>query len=172
MTEVDFDIRPANAGDAAAIADLLAVSYPALLKDAYQVETLKAALPIMLHPDPDPDLLTGGTYFVFQQGDGTIIGCGGWTREQPGDQAITPGIGHIRHVVVHPDLIRNGIGRAIMTITEATAMAAGIKGFECFSTLNAEPFYAALGFDAVERGEVKIGGAVWFPSVLMRKRIG
>jgi hypothetical protein len=38
----------------------------------------------------------------------------------------------------------------------------------CFSTLNAEPFYRASGFDAVGLIDVPMGPSLTFPGVLMR----
>lgn len=44
--------------------------------------------------------------------------------------------------------------------------------FECYAGLNAEGFYAALGFAAVGRFDVPLGGSLLLPSVVMRRFVG
>ena len=106
-------------------------------------------------------LLTSGTYWVARDGDGIALGAGGWTRERPGHGSITPGLGHIRHVVARLGRTREGIGRALMDRVLASARVAGMARLEALSTLTAVPFYAACGFRTEERVDVRFpSGAV------------
>jgi hypothetical protein len=59
------------------------------------------------------------------------------------------------------------LGKAIFERCRQEALAEGVHGFRCFSSLGAEPFYASLGFHVVERAEITIGGGLKFPSITM-----
>lgn len=155
--------RWATPADAPAVSALLTRSYPVLMRDAYPPEVLAAALPLMTRANPA--LLASGRYLLAETADGTLVGSGGWSEEEPGTKRREPGLGHIRHVAVDPAHTGAGIGRAIIARCAETALADGISLFECHSSLNAEAFYAALGFRRVRPIEVSI--AVPFPSILM-----
>ena len=73
----------------------------------------------------DRQLIRDGTYFVVEH-DGTIVGCGGWSRRrkrfgsdaiaQSEDQLLDPkhDAARIRAFFVHPEFARRGIARAIL----------------------------------------------------------
>ena len=107
-----YSVRVANPGDDKSVSALLSASYPVLLAQDYDPDLLSAALPLMTNANPR--LLASGTYYVAVTGDGSIIGCGGWTAEAPGGGESTPGVGHIRHFAVHPDWTRRGVGLALL----------------------------------------------------------
>ncbi len=163
----DFTIRVAAPEDATAASELFAASYPQLMAPAYEPAVLAAALPAMIQANPA--LLATGTYFVAETGDGVIVGCGGWTREQPQTGEVKPGLGHIRHFGTHHEWVGRGIGRAIYERCEQQARSAGIQRFECCASLNAEGFYAAMGFKAVRRIEVAMPENAMLPAVLMKR---
>ncbi len=165
----EFAVRIATAADAPAVSRLLAVSYPVLLRAAYDGATLAAALPLMTRANPT--LLSTRTYYVAERDGGPIVGCGGWTRERPGSGEMVPGLAHIRHFASHPDWAGRGVGRAIYASGEDAARLAGVRRFECYASLNAENFYGALGFRSVRRIEVPMGPALRFPSILMVRSI-
>jgi GNAT superfamily N-acetyltransferase len=131
---------------------------------SYDRETLAHALPLIT--GPNPRLLGCGTYYLAEL-DGEPVGCGGWSREAPGSVAAEPGIGHVRHFAAAGQHSRKGIGRAIFGRCEADARTAGIGTLICYASLNAEPFYASLGFRRVGLIHVAIGKQVTFPSVHM-----
>ena len=163
-----FTIRPATPDDAAVVTALLRASYPMLMRPAYAPDLLTAAQPSMTRANPD--LLASGTYFVAETQNGGLVGCGGWTRQVPGMDVVEGNTGHIRHFATHPDWIGRGIGRALYQACETQAASVGITSFKCFASLNAEGFYAALGFERAERIEVAMPGAS-FPGVLMRREL-
>jgi len=138
-----------------------------LMKPAYAPDVLAAALPSMARANLD--LLASCTYFVAETRNGELVGCGGWTQQVPGTDFIEGNTAHIRHFATHPDWIGQGIGRALYETCEAQAIAGGILRFDCFASLNAEGFYAALGFERIERIEVAMPG-VNFPGILMRRK--
>ena len=167
--KVAIRIRTARAGDLAAVERVFAASYPALMAGAYEPALLARALPIMAKAQPA--LVSCGTYYVAEAG-GEIVGCGGWSREAPDAPAGEEGVAHIRHLAVARDWIGRGIGRALYRRCEDSARGAGIRAFECYSSLNGEPFYRALGFARLAAIEVPMGPGVSFPSIHMRRLIG
>ena len=162
----DFTIRVADPTDLDAVTELLEASYPLLLASAYDASLLDAALPAMTRAQPA--LLASGTYYVAVSPGGRIVGCGGWSRERPGSGETVAKLGHVRHFGTHPDWIRRGVGRALYERCAHDARRAGLARLECYSTLSAEPFYAALGFERVRHIEVAFPSNVEFPGTLMQ----
>jgi GNAT superfamily N-acetyltransferase len=112
-------------------------------------------------------LLESGTWFVAVLPDNRIVGCGGWTPDRPDSGEIEPTLGHVRHFATHPDWTGRGIGRAIHDRSRDQALAAGIVRFACYASLNAVPFYTALGFRPVRRVETRLANHIAFPAMLM-----
>ena len=135
------------------------------MRDAYEDLILDAALPAMTVAQPR--LLRSGSYYVAESAKRTIVGCGGWTKERPGNGEILEGVGHIRHFGVHPEWTRCGVGQAIYARCCGDAKAAGLTNFECYSSLNGEAFYAALGFEQLKKMDVEMLNGITFPSVHM-----
>lgn len=54
--------------------------------------------------------------------------------------------GQIDAIFVHPQHLRQGVGRAIVTYLETLARLNGLRRLKLDSTLNAAPFYRSLGF--------------------------
>lgn len=165
----DYTLRPASLGDMAGITALLAVSYGRLMATSYDADLLERVLPLISRANPK--LLTSGTYYVAESGSREIIGCGGWTREQPDTENVEGMIGHVRHFATHPDWTGRGIGRAIHDCSRRQAMEAGIVRFICYASLNAVPFYAALGFRPIRRIDVPIAADLRFPAMLMERAL-
>jgi N-acetylglutamate synthase-like GNAT family acetyltransferase len=166
---VAIRIRTAQTGDLTAIERVLAASYPMLMAAAYDRDLLARALPVMIKAQPD--LIGSGTYYVAEA-DRAIVGCGGWSREAPDAPAGEESVAHIRHFAVSRDGIGRGVGRALYRRCEECARAAGIRIFECYSSLNGEPFYRALGFAQLAAVEVAMTAGTSLPSVHMRRAIG
>jgi N-acetylglutamate synthase-like GNAT family acetyltransferase len=147
MIPISYSVRKSNSSDLSAVTELLQASYPALMKAAYDPGILGPALTVMTRANPA--LVSSGTYYVAETENGTLVGCGGWTRERPGDDVVSEGIGHIRHFATHPERTRSGIGSSIYRLCEADAREAGVRRFECYSSVNAEGFYSSLGFERI-----------------------
>ncbi len=160
-----FKVRAATEKDLTQVSDLLAASYSELMIRFYDEVLLRDALPKITRANPV--LLTSGTYYLAQSKGGRIIGCGGWTQERPGTGEIIPNFAHIRHFATHPDWIGEGVGKAIFDQCKIQALAKGIRNFECYSSLNAEGFYTAMGLRRVRQVDVDMGEGLKFPSILM-----
>ena len=164
-----YALRLATPRDADAVSELLRASYPRLMRSAYDEEALAPALELMTKANPS--LLNSGTYYLAELATGFLVGCGGWSPEQPGTKRVEPGLGHVRHFAVHPDWTRRGIGRALLESCEGTARAAGVRTFECYSSLNAEEFYRALGFVRIREMDMELKPPVVLRGVLMRRNL-
>ncbi|ACB50043.1 unknown [Crocosphaera subtropica ATCC 51142] len=165
----DFSIRVASLEDKEVVTQLLKASYPVLMKSRYSEEHLSNILPIMTKANPF--LLSSGTFYLAETKDKSVIGCGGWTKEKPGSSEIETGLGHIRHFATHPQWTRKSIGRKIYQRCEKEAKMAQIKCFECFSSLNAEGFYRALGFKSVKNIDIILVNHLKIEAVWMRRYI-
>ena len=165
----DFTIRVASLEDEESVTALLQASYPLLMSSRYSLEMLSVVLPAMTKANPS--LLLSGTFYLAETTNKLVIGCGGWTREKPGSGEITAGVGHIRHFATHPQWVGKSVGRTIYQRCKREAKIANIHCLECYSSLNAEGFYAALGFQAVKNLEILLGNNQKIASVWMRRFI-
>jgi N-acetylglutamate synthase-like GNAT family acetyltransferase len=117
-----------------------------------------------------PKLLTSGCYYVAHA-ETALVACGGWSLETPGTEEKMSEVGHIRHFATNPAWAGLGIARSIYAQCEEQARAAGVARFECYSTLNGELFYAALGFSRIKRIEIPMGPDVMLPAIHMSRPI-
>jgi N-acetylglutamate synthase-like GNAT family acetyltransferase len=163
----DYQLRVARLEDAAAVDGLLQASYPKLMASSYDEELLSPALKLMTKANPS--LLCSGTYYVAELTTALMVGCGGWTLERPGTGTVEPHIGHLRHFATHPAWTGHGIGRAIYRLCESDARSVGVIAFECYSSLNAEGFYSALGFKRTREMDIELQPGIALRSVLMRR---
>lgn len=167
--DTGYIIRVARPDDADGVEALLQASYPQLMATAYEPALLAPALELMTKANAS--LLASGTYFVAEAADASIVGSGGWTLQRPGTGEVANGLGHLRHFATHPQWIRRSIGRALYAACEVSAKLAGVTTFECYSSLNAEDFYAALGFERLCRVDLALSPKTSLPGVLMRRRL-
>jgi len=165
----EYQTRIATVEDAKTVSALLVASYPELMRSAYPERELVPALVHMTQANLT--LLASGRFYVAESTDQEVIGCGGWSVERPGDRSVVPGLAHIRHFATHPQWVGRGVGRALYRRCEADARAIGCTAFECYSSLNAEPFYASVGFARVGSLEVSMAPDVIFRSIRMRRTI-
>ena len=75
----------------------------------------------------------------------------------------------MRHLAVHPDHLRLGVGRALAEASFASAREMGMQGLRCLSTLTAVRFYQACGFAPLQEIELTLEPGLYFPAVEMRK---
>lgn len=167
-----FEISIASMDDYEELSELFSASYPALMKKTdtnggYAEEELSAALPLITKPNKQ--LLSSNTFYVLRDKENKIMACGGWTAERPGDGNIETNIAHIRHFATHPKAVRKGYGRAIIEFCKNEARNAGCFSMECFSSLNAESFYAATGFVRDTLTKVTLKDDVTFSAILMKQ---
>lgn len=78
----------------------------------------------------------------------------------------------LRACYVIPEVARRGVGTALVTEIERIAKARGLTRLDLESSINAEPFYAALGYTVVGRGEHVFRSGIRMAAARMRKVIG
>jgi GNAT superfamily N-acetyltransferase len=168
--ENSLTLRLARPEDLKAVGDLLARSYPRLLRADYPPSVMVGLVPLIARARPE--LLASGRYFVVEDAEGRVLGAGGYSLTAPvarGAAAggVVPAVGHIRHVAVDPEATRQGIGRRLMAAVFASAGAEGVRVYDCLSTRTAVPFYASVGFKVVGEVLVPITQGMAFPAVRM-----
>jgi GNAT superfamily N-acetyltransferase len=173
-------IRWADAGDLPAIQSLMALAIERLQAPFLSPEQIAASHAIM---GLDTQLIDDGTYIVAER-DGIILGCGGWSWRATlygGDHSadlrdttrLDPSIdaARIRAMYTHPDVARQGVGRAVLRGCEMAAAGAGFRAAELMATASGQPLYAACGYRACETADTDVAG-VTVPLVRMRKELG
>ena len=122
----------------------------------------------------DTQLINDGTYFVVESDDGSIVGCGGWSRRRTlfgGDNRMdrqTDGA-RIRAFFVDPQHLRRGIASALLAHCEAEALAAGFLKLELMATLTGVPLYRARGYVATASVSYEGAPGVSIPFLAMAK---
>jgi putative acetyltransferase len=154
-------VRPMRTDDAraflevhhAAVRGIAAADYPPPVIEAW------APLPItdrtvdgfLANPDQEIRLVA--------EIDGAIVGVG----------ALVPGKTELRACYVAPGAARRCVGSALVREIERIARQQGLAFLELDSSVTAEPFYAALAYEARERGEHVLGSGQPMACVKMRK---
>ncbi|UYY76971.1 GNAT family N-acetyltransferase [Sphingomonas sp. R1] len=132
----------------------------------------------------DTQLITDQTYFLVEDTDGTIAGCGGWSYRATlygGDASIVArapqrldparDAAKIRAMYTNPDHTRRGIGRRILGLCENAARDAGFARAEMMATMAGVPLYQACGYRPVEPVLSAPIDGVQVPLVRMEKHL-
>ena len=129
----------------------------------------------------DSQLIADRTCFLIEI-DGQAAGCGGWSYRitsyggdhTPGREPapLNPGAdaARVRAMYTHPDFVRRGVGKLVLSLCEAAAREAGFDRVELVATLGGEPLYRACGYEDIERIVDARGGAP-VPLIRMGKTI-
>jgi len=177
--ETVFTHRLATPADLSALEILMAFSIRELIGRHLGPAGVQASFEIM---GVDTTLIADSTYFVVE-GEGRIVGCGGWSRRATlfgGDHTagrdtrlLDPQTepARVRAMYTHPGFARRGIGRLVLSLCEAAARADGFRSLELVATIAGEPLYAACGFTVTERLDVPTSTGVAVPCARMRKEL-
>jgi putative acetyltransferase len=92
--------------------------------------------------------------------DGEMVGIG----------AIVVGNSELRACYVAPNAARRGVGSALVTDIERLAREHGLDHLQLESSVTAEPFYSALGYQVEGRGEFLLAPGVSMAAVKMRRQ--
>ena len=177
---MSFHFRAATIADISAIRDLIAASVRTLQVE-YTPEQRELALATVF--TVDTQLIADGTYLLAFDEDGTLAGCGGWSKRKTlfgGDHQVGPiepellnpasDAAKIRAIFVHPTFSRKGLGSAILQRSEDAAQQAGFRSFEMGSTLAGVPLYSQKGYQKLETIRVPIGEGEGITVVRMVKQ--
>ncbi|MDB4903145.1 MAG: family N-acetyltransferase [Mucilaginibacter sp.] len=172
--------RLATFDDISQLNELIALSVRGLSKDYYTPNQIESAIKYVF--GVDTQLVIDGTYYVAEI-DNNIVGCGGWSKRNTlygGDQhkeiedpLLDPkhDAARIRAFFVHPGYARQGVGRHIINVCEATAKQNGFNSFELGATLPGVPLYIAMGYEAIERVDASLPDGEILGILKMRKAI-
>ena len=129
-----------------------------------------------------PQLIEDGTYFAVECED-RIVGCGGWSRRATlsgGDDStnrdarrLDPEFepARVRAMYTHPDYVRRGIGRLVLSLCEAAAARERFRSLQLVATVAGEPLFRAYGFSVIERIEVPTSKDLTVPFARMNKQV-
>jgi GNAT superfamily N-acetyltransferase len=176
---MEFHFRAATAADIPAIRDLIAASVRALQLE-YSPAEREAAIATVF--TVDTRLVSDGTYLLAFSEENKLAGCGGWSKRKTlyggdhqievlGPELLDPqtDAAKIRAIFVHPDFARQGLGTAILKLSEDAAIAAGFSKFEMGSTLSGIALYRLKDYREVERISVPVGSGRTIEVVRMAK---
>lgn len=154
-------IRVAVPADVPALTALIERSARTLSRGFYTEQETESAITHVF--GVDTTLVADGTYYAVEI-EGKLAACGGWSRRRTlygGDQRpvgepaelLDPenDAARIRAFFVAPEFARQGLGRQLLDHCITAAKEGGFSNLELMATLPGVPFYAALGFDKVER---------------------
>jgi len=177
-----FHLRVATADDATAIHELIDASVRGLQAGDYSAAEIDASLRTVF--TIDSRLIADGTYFVAVTEDGSLAGCGGWSKRKTlygGDHQVervepelldpTMDAAKVRAIFVHPRFARMGLGTVILRAAEEAAIEAGFRRFEMGSTLTGVALYALKGYREVDRVMVPVGDGEEIEVVRMVKDV-
>jgi len=91
--------------------------------------------------------------------------------EPVGIGALVLGLSELRACYVLTRAARRGVGTAIVVEIERIARQHGLGYLQLESSLNAEPFYSAMGFEVQERGHLLLRPQLAMAAIKMRKQL-
>ncbi|MDP3457862.1 MAG: GNAT family N-acetyltransferase [Hyphomonas sp.] len=177
-----FTHRLTVEADADPIAALMDAAIGNLLRGFLSPEQVAVSHSIM---GLDRQLIADGTYFVVHEAaSGRLAACGGWSNRATlygGDHStaqrnaalLRMGVdaARIRAMYTHPDFVRRGLGRYVLSVCEQAARRAGFARAELMATLAGEPLYRACGYQEIERIISASVGGVDVPGLRMGKAL-
>jgi putative acetyltransferase len=153
-------VRRARQEDTPAFIDIHHRSVRGLASGHYAAEVLNAwAPPVGEYDLHEFERNVDGEIRLIAEVDGTAVGIG----------ALVVADSELRACYVVPDAARRGVGSAIVREIERIAKAEGLSELTLQASVNAEPFYLALGYHVIERGEHALRGGQRMAAVKMTK---
>ena len=175
-----MNLHPATPDDLPAVRALIPRSVRALSRGHYTGLQIESALRYVF--GPDTQLIDDGTYFVVTADDGTLAGCGGWSRRRTlygGDQMKTDDDflpldepARIRAFFVEPRWARHGVATRLLAACVQAAASAGYGRLALAATLPGETFYQRHGFASDERFETILPDGTSIAFVRMSRHVG
>lgn len=155
-----FAVRPAEESDVDAIFRVHGESIRALCRDRYEEREIAAWIAFR-PPEAYRTAFVSRELYVAER-DGRIVGFG----------QLDPRRGEIEACYVSPDAIRSGIGAALLARMEQEARGRGHSIVHLNATLNAEPFYARMGYRRLGPARHRVAPDVNLECVRMNKVLG
>lgn len=140
MTVATFSLRRAVAADAPAMWAIRAQAIRETCRNHYPAALIARWSSGSL-PESFPSRIEGG-YFIVGTVESRIAGFA----------ALKVSSAEIEAVFVAPDAGRHGLGRQLLANLEDAALDAGLRAVRVNSSLNAVPFYRAMGYRSISEG--------------------
>ena len=175
-----WHLRQATAADSAEIQELIARSIRALGAGDYSTEQIEGALKGAF--GLDSQLISDGTFFVVE-GDGRLIGCGGWSYRRTLFGGDAGSVGTPERSIRGPTRPRSarsssiprrpgrGIGTALLERCEDEARRYGFRRAEMMATLPGKKLYETRGYVPGEKVHYPVGPGVSIEFVPMSKSL-
>jgi GNAT superfamily N-acetyltransferase len=133
------------------------------VEDDYYTPEARAAWLVPITPDSLSHLVANP--------DGEVRFVAEFNREPVGIGALIVKRSELGACYVLPSASRRGVGSALVSEIERLAIARGLNHLSVSASLNAEPFYRALGYEVGERHEVVLRNGSRMLSVRMLNRL-
>ena len=144
MPTMPITVRPFRESEAATFLDIHRRSVRGLAAQHYPTEVIEA----WVVPATDENIRG----FLINP-DNEIRLIAELNRDPVGIGALVVANSELRACYVVPEAARQGVGSALVREIERLATVHGLTHLELQASVNSEPFYAALGYYVVERGE-------------------
>jgi ribosomal protein S18 acetylase RimI-like enzyme len=152
-------IRRAIGDDASALSALHRASILELCASAYSLEQ-RMPWVAGLQPALYVSLLSLRELFVFERDDELLGFC-----------VFDLQTAFVHANYVHPKAVRRGIGKQLMALAELSLRDRGAHEVQLHATLNAVPFYTALGYRELGLTGNRLPSGLELPCMAMRKTL-
>ncbi len=154
--ERPFLIRQANANDIKKIEQLMKLSMQELGQGHYTPEQIESSCKYVCVPDRQ--IIEDGTFYVVEDRNGEMVGCGGWSfrytlyagpKEQENQNRLLDpqkDMARIRAMFVLSSVSGKGVGSLILKTSEQAAKKAGFNRGALTATQSGFAFYKAKGW--------------------------
>lgn len=154
-----FTVRRAGEGDAEGIWRVHMRAIRDIAKSHYTPEEIEAwASP--RNPAHYIESIRNKEFYVAEE-DGAVIGFGALDHEE----------NEIEAVYVSPEVVRRGVGSAILQRLEERALDLGLKSLKMDASLNAVPFYRSAGYESQKGMKHRLACGVEIGCMLMTKEL-
>jgi len=175
----EFNFRKAEITDIKELEELIVKSSKEINNAYYSEKEVNAALGTVWVVDQQ--LIKDQTYWVVENYNEKIVGCGGWSKrkilfgtvEESDEDVLIPGkdSARIRAFFVNPNYVRKGIGKKLLDICEKEAKNLGYTSLELVATLSGEKLYKSKGYLEIKRHGIETETGVFSEGVAMGKQL-
>jgi putative acetyltransferase len=160
---ISVSVREMLREDARAFLEIHHAAVRGLAARDYPPEVVHAWAPLPI-TDSDVERVRAnleGEYRMVAEIDGRVVGIG----------VLAASNNELRACYVAPEVSRNGVASALIRELEQTARKQNLTMLEVDSSVAAEPFYLAHGYEFCERGEHILNNGQPMACVKMRKQL-